>query len=197
MLDTFVLARKKGLRTLLHTNGALQAVSLKKLLEYTDAVCVDLKGFTQKAYQNSAATLEPVLQNLKTIKEQGRWLEVVNLIVPTINDDPADITRMCQWIKENLGVETPLHLSRFFPSYKLTHLPPTPIKVLEQARKIATDAGLHYVIIGNVPGHVSNSTFCPKCGKPLISRVYFEVTKNDLQDGTCRFCGHKVPGIWK
>jgi len=197
MVDTFVLAKKKGLRTLLHSNGSTKPEPLKKLLECTDAACIDLKGFTTKAYDNSSAKLEPILETLKAIKKQGKWLEVVNLVVPTINDDLEDIKKMCAWFKEALGVETPLHFTRFFPAYKLTHLPPTPVKTLENARQIAVDTGLHYVIIGNVPGHKYNSTFCPKCGKPLLTRTQFEVLANDLVDGACKSCGHKVPGIWK
>jgi len=197
MYDTFVLAKSKGLRTLIHSNGSFRPEPLKKLLEHMDAACIDLKGFTEKAYLNSSAKLEPVMETLKGIKKQGKWLEVVNLIVPTINDDPKDIARMCEWIKKDLGEDTPLHFSRFFPSYKLTHLAPTPIKVLERARDIAVEAGLQYVIIGNVPRHKYNSTFCPKCRKVLIARTHFQVLKSNLAEGACTSCGHKVPGIWK
>jgi pyruvate formate lyase activating enzyme len=194
--DIAVLAKEKGLRILWHSNGAMNPEPLKTLLKHTDAVTIDLKGFTQKAYQNSSAVLEPVLRTLKTIKQEGTWLEIVNLVIPTINDDPEDIRRMCEWIKENIGLDTPLHFSRFFPNYKLTHLEATPIKVLEKARKIAMDVGLHYVTVGNVPGHEYNSTFCPKCGKRLIYRIHFQVLKNDVVNGKCKFCGHKIPGIW-
>lgn len=195
--DIAVLARKKGLRILWHSNGAMNPKPLRKLLKYTDAVTIDLKGFTKKAYQNSSAVLEPVLKTLKTIKQKGKWLEIVNLVVPTVNDDLDDIRRMCEWIEENLGAETPLHFSRFFPNYKLKHLDPTPIRFLESARKTALDAGLHYVTIGNVPGHEYNSTFCPKCGKRLIHRTHFQVHKNNVVDGRCRFCRHEIPGMWE
>jgi len=195
--DIAVLAKQKGLRILWHSNGAINPEPLRKLLEHTDAATIDLKGFTEKAYQNSSAKLDPVLRTLKTIKAEKKWLEIVNLVVPTINDDYEDIERMCLWIGENLGVETPLHFSRFFPNYKLTHLEPTPIPVLEKARAVAVGTGLHYVTVGNVPGHEHNSTFCPKCEKRLIHRVHFQVLKNDLANGACKFCNHKIPGIWK
>lgn len=139
--DVAALAREKGLRILWHSNGSMSPAPLKKLLNYTDAVTVDLKGFTKKAYDNSSARLEPVLKTLETIKHQGKWLEVVNLVVPTVNDEPENIRRMCEWIKEKLTVETPVHFNRFFPNYKLTHLSPTPIKTLETARDIALDVG--------------------------------------------------------
>ena len=194
--DIAVLAKQKGLRILWHSNGAMNPEPLTTLLQYTDAVTIDLKGFTEKAYGNSSAKLDPVLRTLKTIKGEGKWLEIVNLVIPTINDGAEDIRRMCEWIRENISVDTPLHFSRFFPNYKLTHLAPTPIPVLERAREIAVGAGLHYVTVGNVPGHKYNSTFCPKCGKRLIHRVHFRVLKNDLANGACRFCNHKIPGIW-
>lgn len=159
---------------------------------------IDLKGFTNKFYQNtSSAKLEPILRTLKIIREEGRWLEIVNLQIPTLNDNPGDVQKMCIWIKENLGGYTPLHFSRFFPAYKLTNLPPTPIKKLEQAYKIAKGVGLEYVTIGNVPGHKYNSTFCPNCGNRLIHRIHFTVSSNNLTEGKCKFCGYKIPGIWK
>ncbi len=194
--DIAKLAKPKGLRILWHSNGSLNPKPLKELLKYTDAVTIDLKGFSKRAYDNSFAELEPVLQLLKIIKEQQKWLEIVNLVIPTINDYPEEIQDMCRWIKDNLGKEVPLHFSRFYPSYRLTNLPPTSIETLERFYKIAKNTDLDYVTIGNVPGHEHNSTFCPKCGKRLIQRVHFAVLKNDIQQGQCRFCSHKIPGIW-
>lgn len=190
-------ARKKGLLNLFHTNGSLSPEPLKKLLKYMDAVTVDLKGFTDKFYRDiTSAELAPVLETLKIIKQEGVWLEVVNLIIPTVNDNESDIRKMCEWIKNNLGAETPLHFSRFSPTYRMTHLSPTPIETLEKAHRIAKEAGLHYVTIGNVPGHKYNSTFCPKCDKKLIERLHFIVRRNNIKDGRCPSCGHKIPGIW-
>jgi len=195
--DIAKLAKEKGLRIIWHSNGAINPAPLKELLKYTDGVTIDLKGFSQRAYDNSSAELEPVLRTLKIIKKEGKWLEIVNLVIPTINDDLEEIREMCIWIKENLGVDVPLHFSRFFPAYRLTQLPPTPISTLEKAYEIARKVGLNYVSIGNVPGHKYNSTFCPKCGKKLIHRTHFMVLSNDIEDGKCRFCGQKIPGIWK
>jgi pyruvate formate lyase activating enzyme len=195
--DTAKIAKAKGLRVLVHTNGTLADEPLKELLKYTDAVTVDLKGFTEAFYREaSSARLEPVLQALKTIKKSGTWLEIVHLTIPSMNDDPQDLTRMCLWIRDTLGSDVPLHFSRFFPAYKLTAVPPTPIRTLEEAHKIAKNAGLAYVTIGNVPGHDRNSTFCPSCGKRLIHRTHFQVLQNDLVNGRCRFCGRDIPGIW-
>lgn len=194
--DVAKLAKAKGVRILWHSNGSLNPEPLKELLKYTDAVTIDLKGFSKRVYDNSFAELEPVLQTLKIIKEEGKWLEIVNLVIPTINDYPEEIKDMCEWIKGNLGVEVPLHFSRFYPSYKLKNLPLTPIETMEKAHKIAKDTGLHYVTIGNVPSHKYNSTFCPKCRKRLIRRIHFAVLGNDIKAGLCRFCSHKIPGIW-
>ncbi len=196
--DIAKIAKKKDLKILWHSNGTINPEPLRELLKYTDAVTIDLKGFTEKFYKEaSSAKLAPVLRTLKIIKEEGIWLEIVNLVIPTLNDNPKDIRRMCMWIKENLGKETPLHFSRFSPSYKLVRLPPTPISTLEKAYKIAREVGLEYVTVGNVPGHKYNSTFCPECNKRIIHRYHFEVMDNKVKNGKCRYCGHPIPGIWE
>jgi len=196
--DIARLAKERGLKILWHSNGSMNKEALKELLKFTDAVTIDLKGFTQKFYQDvSQAHLEPVLQTLKTIRQEGRWLEIVNLHIPTLNDNPKDVEKMCLWIKDNLGENTPLHFSRFFPNYRLTTLPPTPLSSLEKAYEIAKKSGLNYVTLGNVPGHVRNSTFCPACGKRLIHRSHFDVLSNQVVGGKCKFCAKEIPGIWQ
>jgi len=197
MFDTAKLAKENGLKALFHTNGSISAEPLFALLEYMDAVTVDLKAFTQQFYvEISESELEPVLETLRNIKRAGVHLEIVNLVIPTLNDNLDDIRRMCVWIKENLGADVPLHFTRFSPAYKLTNLPPTPVATLEAAAKIAGEEGLRYVYIGNVPGHERNSTFCPECGERVIYRVHFNVLSVNIEDGKCRFCGHPIPGIW-
>ncbi|MCK4352124.1 AmmeMemoRadiSam system radical SAM enzyme [candidate division WOR-3 bacterium] len=199
MLAISRLAKKEGLKTIVHTCGAMNPEPLKELLPYLDAVTVDLKAFTQKFYDTVIphASLSHVLNNLKIIKKSGVWLEIVNLIIPTYNDDSTDIRKMCEWIYKNLGPDVPLHFSRFFPHHKFKNLPPTPIETLELAKRIAKSAGLNYVTIGNVPGHSSNSTFCPKCGKVVIKRFHFKVLENNILNGKCKFCGTNIPGVWK
>jgi pyruvate formate lyase activating enzyme len=196
--DIAVIAKKHGLNILWHSNGALNPEPLKNLLKVTDGITIDLKGFSDTFYRKySSAELKPVLRTLQIIKEEGRWLEIVNLMIPTANDDPEDVRRMCEWIKKNLGSDVPLHLSRFFPQYKLTNLPPTPVQTLERSYEIAKKVGLEYVTIGNVPGHRYNSTFCPSCGRIIIKRVHFQVVEFHIENGKCSFCGHKIPGLWK
>jgi len=197
--DIAKLAKERGLKTVLISNGYINPQPLRELCPYFDAIKVDLKGFTNEFYQEvCSGRLEPVLGTLQVLKEEGAWFEVVNLVVPMHNDDLSKITEMCQWISDNLGTEIPLHFSRFWPSYKLSRLAGTPVGTLEQSIEIARENGLKYVYIGNVPGHEAGDTYCPHCGKCLIKRVgYAAVTENNIVDGRCKFCGHEIPGVWK
>jgi len=195
--DTVKLAKDAGVKSLFHTNGGINSEALRDLLRYVDAVTVDLKAFSAGFYRiTSTSDLTAVLETLRIIKEQKVWLEIVNLLIPTLNDDRALIREMCSWIRDNLGEDVPLHFNRFFPAYKLSNLPPTPVETLEAARKIALDEGLAYVYIGNVPGHLANSTFCPSCNRVAIRRRHFSVLENNMKNDACGFCGHKIPGIW-
>ncbi|NIS60501.1 MAG: AmmeMemoRadiSam system radical SAM enzyme [Proteobacteria bacterium] len=197
MYDIAKLGKEKGLKILFHTNGSMNPEPLSALLQHMDGVTVDLKGFTETFYREaSSSELAPVLRTLRHIRESRRHLEVVNLVIPTLNDDMVKIREMCVWITENLGKDIPLHFTRFSPAYKLTHLPPTPIETLERARKIAQEEGLEYVYIGNVPGHEGNNTFCPQCHKKLIHRVHFAVLANEVKEGKCPSCGYPIRGIW-
>ena len=198
MVDVVRLAKAEGLRTLCHTNGGMARTPMMELLPFMDAVTVDLKAFSQKFYQEiSEARLAPVLETLQTIKAAKKHLEIVHLVIPTLNDDRSEIREMCRWIAQHLGKDTPLHFTRFTPSYKLTHLPLTPIQTLEEARKIAQEEGIRYVYVGNVTGHPGNSTYCPGCGRTLIERTHFIVVKNHLQNGRCPSCKENIPGIWR
>ncbi len=199
MLDICKLSRAQGLFNGMHSCGYINEEPLTELLEYMDAVNIDLKGFNKEFYNKMGmmAELEPVLATLRTIKKKGVWLEITNLIIPGQNDKPEEIKNMCLWIKENLGDETPLHFSRFVPAFKLQNLPPTPVSKLEEAYGIAKDVGLKYVYIGNVPGHPRESTYCPGCKKVIISRVGYSVLANNIKEGKCKFCGYKIAGIWE
>jgi pyruvate formate lyase activating enzyme len=198
MYDISVIAREKGLLNLFHSNGAMAPEPLKFVLPRMDGVVIDLKAFCEDTYREVfGGELAPVLTTLKIIKEQGVWLEIVNLIIPTINDRLDEIRAMCEWIMAHLGPDVPLHFSRFHPNFRLTHLPATPIKTLEEAHSIAREAGINFVSIGNVPGHRYNSTFCPDTGKRLIHRTHFSVVYNKIVDGKSPFSGRPVPGIWE
>ncbi len=198
MLETAKLAKEQGIKNIMHSAGYINEEPLRQLSKYLDAANIDLKGFTNDFYAKmSEATLEPVLKSLKILKEEGVHLEITNLILSGYNDDKDSITKMCLWIKENLGADTPLHFSRAFPMYKLNTINPTPVETLERARQIALDCGLKYVYIGNVAGNPAENTYCLKCKKVIIERRgIFLVSKVNIIDGKCKFCGEKIEGIW-
>jgi pyruvate formate lyase activating enzyme len=197
--DTSAIARRESLNNTYHTAGYINPKPLRRLCGLLDASNTDLKAFDDGFYRRvTGATLRPVLDTLVTLREEGVWLEVTNLVIPTLNDDLAMIRRMASWMCDELGPDTPLHLSRFQPQYRMRNLPPTPVEALDRARREALDAGLHYVYIGNVPGHEANSTYCPSDGTILIRRVGFMVVENKLTaDGRCPTCNQKIPGVWK
>ncbi len=198
MYEASKLAKKKGIRTVMVSNGFINEKPLKKLLPYLDAVKIDLKSFSDKFYKDiCGGNLKGVLNTLKILKEEKKHFEIVVLIIPTLNDSTAELTEMCKWIHENLGDNVPLHFIRFVPAYKMQNIPMTPVATLERARDIAKTFGINYVYIGNVPGHKYNSTYCPKCGKRLIYRRGFDILEFNIQNGKCKFCGNPIPGIWK
>jgi len=195
--DVSVAARENGMKASIVSNGYMNREPLLKLLKVLDAVKIDLKGFSEEFYKEvCSASLKPVLESLKTVKTSNVWLEIVNLVIPTLNDDPEMIEEMCRWIKDNLGLDTPLHFTRFFPNYKLTHLSPTPVSTLDHAYDIANKNGLRYVYIGNVPGHTHNSTYCPFCNRRVIYRTNFDVLEMNVMDGKCKFCNSTIEGKW-
>lgn len=197
MVDTAKLAKKEGLLNVYHSNGFINPAPLKNLCQILDGANIDLKAFTEEFYKEmSQGQISPVLQTLKFLKSQGVHLEITNLVIPTKNDDPALIRDMCAWIKKELGPETPLHFSRFYPLYKLRNLPPTPVSTLERSRKVAMEAGLEFVYIGNVPGHEGEKTYCPHCQKLLIGRQGYIVGEININKGKCKYCGKPIPGIW-
>lgn len=197
MLDTAKLAKEKGIKNVMVTAGYINEKPLRELCKYIDAANVDLKGFDKKYLREVCGEeLGPLLAALKLFKEEEVHLEITNLIIPTLNDDMETIEKMCLWIKDNLGGETPLHFSRFTPMYKLKNLYLTPIATLERAKEAAERVGLKYVYIGNVPGHLAENTYCPDCGALLIERVGYSIKQNNIVNGRCKFCGRFIPGIW-
>jgi len=198
MYECAQLARQAGLKNVMHSNGYIQEEPLRKLAKFLDAANIDLKGFSDDFYSRvSSGTLEPVLRSLKVLKEEGVHLEITNLILSGYNDDPELIRKMCLWIKENLGADTPVHFSRAFPMYKLTSINPTPVETLHKAREIALDCGLRYVYIGNVAGDPAENTYCPRCKKVIVERKGYFVVNVGLESGRCKFCGENISGVWK
>jgi pyruvate formate lyase activating enzyme len=197
--DSSRLAREAGLHNVFITAAYINREPLRELCRVLDATNADLKAFDDRFYREvNGGTLQPVLDALVTFREEGVWIEVTNLVIPTLNDDLPMIRRMAKWIRDELGAGTPLHFSRFRPMYRMQNLPPTPHVTLDRARSEAMDAGLEYVYIGNLPGHPGNSTYCPRDGTLLIKREGLWIGENHLtDDGRCPRCGEPVPGVWQ
>ena len=198
MYDTARLARKRKIKNVWITCGYIQAQPLRELCRYMDAANVDLKSFSDAIYKTlNSGKLQPILDTLQTLKEQNVWFEVTNLIVPTYTDKMDMIKRMCDYLAESVGVDYPLHFSRFHPKHKLTRLAPTPRDVLIEAKSIALAAGLRYVYIGNIRGVAdAANTFCPNCKKPVLERDIYVILRNNISGGKCKSCGTKIAGVW-
>ncbi|MDX1779309.1 MAG: AmmeMemoRadiSam system radical SAM enzyme, partial [Thermodesulfobacteriota bacterium] len=198
MYDTAKYARSMGVGSVMISNGYINEEPLIQLCKQLNGVKIDLKSFSETFYKEyCSGELKPVLETLKRLQKIGIWYELVVLIIPTLNDSEHEIRTMCEWIKAELGVEVPIHFSRFHPMYKIKNLPSTPVKTLETAHAIARDVGLQYVYLGNVPGHKAESTYCPGCGKVLIERVGYHIVKNVLKEDACPFCKQIIPGVWE
>ena len=197
MYDTARFAKEAGIKNVLVSNGYINREPLLKLTPYLDGANINLKSFDNRIYGSlNGGTLKPVLDTFKTLHSEGVWFEMTTLVVPTYVDDPEMIKRMCGWILDELGPNYPLHLLRFFPRYKLTRLPPTPIKTLEEFRDLALKEGIRYVYLGNVPGHEGCTTTCHNCGKVLIGRKGYLLRQVNIVKGRCKFCRASIPGRW-
>jgi pyruvate formate lyase activating enzyme len=196
--DTAKLAQEAGIRSVLVTAGYINEPPWRDLLRYIAVARIDLKSVSDAFYRDvCSATLKPVQNALVVAKSMGIHVEVVNLIIPTLNDKPEEIRELVRWVRANLGKETPLHFDGFTPMYKMRHLPPTSLQALESARDMAASEGLEYVYIGNRQSENGENTYCPQCKKPLLRRVGFTVLENRLKDGHCPDCGKEIYGIWK
>lgn len=188
--------RKAGLKNVVVTNGYIQPEPLRELLPVIDAFNVDLKSFSDDFYlRMTGGRLAPVLESLKMISAAGRHLEITLLVIPTLNDSEEEFREMTQWISAELGKEVPLHLSRYFPAWKLT-LPPTPVATLDRFAAIA-EKELHYVYTGNVTDGRHSSTWCPECRSEVIRREWPGAeTDGMMPTGHCRKCGATISGIF-
>ncbi|MFP5204424.1 MAG: AmmeMemoRadiSam system radical SAM enzyme [Acidobacteriota bacterium] len=198
LMDTADAGHAAGLRSLVVSNGYIQHAALLEAYGRMDAVKIDLKAFSESYYARIVSgALKPVLESLVTLRELGKWTEIVYLAVPGLNDSDGELRGLAQWIRANLGAEVPLHFTRFHPEYRMQDLPMTPVATLERAKAIADAEGLHYVYIGNVPGHPGQNTYCPGCGGLLVERTGFTAGRMLIgRDGACPFCARLIPGIW-
>ncbi len=197
MCDIADLARENNLKSLVVTNGYYSSEAMTRLCGKVDAIKIDLKAFEDGYYRSvCGGTLRPVLDSLVAARRAGVWLEIVYLIVPTLNDGPEEIRAMSRWVVTELGLDVPVHFSRFFPQYRMSNLPPTPVSSLKLARKICLEEGVRYVYIGNAALAEAESTYCHGCGKVVISRKGYMVTGTEMSGGRCDHCGTGIPGIW-
>jgi pyruvate formate lyase activating enzyme len=196
--DTAVLAKKAGLRNIFVTNGYITAEALERISPFLDAANIDLKGFSQRFYAEVVhAMLDQVLASILEYRRLGIWIELTTLIIPNHNDSEDELTAMARFIAEKVGVDTPWHVTRFHPTFRLTDEARTPVRTLRRAREIGLEAGLRYVYEGNVPGEGGENTYCPGCGKILFERCGFVTGKTDIGSGRCPHCGYVIAGVWE
>ncbi len=193
--DTAKLAAEAGLKNVFVTNGYITPEALTEMRPYLHGANIDLKGFTEEFYKKiCGARLQPVLEAIRLYKEYGIWIEITTLVIPGHNNSEQELGEIARFIK-SAGADIPWHVSRFHPTYRLTDAPRTPVKTLQQARKIGIEAGLRYVYEGNVPGE-GETTLCWKCGREIITRIGYTVQENHVRQGKCGFCGAAIDGVW-
>jgi pyruvate formate lyase activating enzyme len=191
-VDVAKLAKEKGLKNVYVTNGYMTEEVLNEIYPYMDSANVDLKGFTEEHYKNiCGARLKPVLDSIRLMKKLGVWVEITTLLIPTVNDSDDDLKGIAEFIF-SIGAETPWHISRFHPTYKMLNIPSTPVRAIIKAREIGLNAGLRYVYTGNIPGDNGENTFCYKCGKMLIQRYGYNIGNINIKASKCNFCGADI-----
>jgi pyruvate formate lyase activating enzyme len=197
VLDIAVAGRAKGVRTVMISNGYVQEQPLADLCREIAAYKVDLKGFDEGFYKrHTGGELKHVLETLRRLRRHDTWIEIVTLVIPTQNDSEAETRALARFVRDEVGEETPVHFTRFHPSYRLQNLPSTPVSTLERCRGVAMAEGLRFVYLGNVPGHPGESTYCPGCGNLIVRRFGMAMAENRLRQGACPDCHRSIPGIW-
>ena len=197
LLDIAAAARAAGIRTALVSCGFMTGAPLADMCAVLDAIKIDLKGFSEDFYRTvSGASLAPVLRSIKQVAKSRAHLEIVNLVVPTLNDSEGSLRELARWVAGEVGPDVPVHFTRFHPDYQLLNLAPTPIATLERARALALEAGLRYAYVGNVPGHPGNHTYCPACRRVVVERNGFFVSSIRVREGRCEFCREPIAGVW-
>ncbi|MGH9770424.1 MAG: AmmeMemoRadiSam system radical SAM enzyme [Candidatus Acidiferrales bacterium] len=197
VIDICHAAKEYGLNTVMVSNGYITSDAFHDIYDHVDAANIDLKAFTENFYGRVTLThLQPVLETLQWLKnETSVWFEITNLIIPTLNDTPAETRQLAEWVLEHLGPDVPLHFTAFHPDFKLRDKPRTPPETLHAARAIALETGLHYVYEGNIYSD-SAHTSCPSCKTVLLRRSWHDVQETRLKDGGCPNCGLAIPGRW-
>jgi len=195
-LDCGKLAKEKGISNNFVTNGYIEEEPLKAIRPYLDGANIDLKGFKDDFYKKvCGAELQNVLSTIRAYKNLGIWIELTTLIIPGYNDSEEEFKAIAQFIKNDLGIETPWHVSAFYPTYKLTDASRTPAKTLQKAREIGIEEGLRYVYLGNIPGSDGENTYCWSCNKLVIGRYGYTISEYNIKNGACTFCGAIIDGV--
>jgi pyruvate formate lyase activating enzyme len=196
-VETAWLAADAGLRNVLVTNGYMTAEALAMIAPVLDGANVDLKSFSDGYYRKvCGATLGPVLDTIRRMRERAIWVEVTTLLVPGRNDSDQELAALAGWLAD-LDREIPWHVSAFSPAYRMLDVPPTPVASLHRAAGLGRDAGLHYVYTGNVPLPGMEDTACCGCGTWLVRRRGLAVIDNRIAQGRCPVCTAAVPGVWE
>lgn len=196
MLECARLGRERGVPNVMISNGYIQKEPLRELCRQLGAIKIDLKAFSEKFYADiCGGKLQPVLDTLLLLRGEAIWFEIVVLIVPSLNDSADEIGRMSRWIAKELGPDVPLHFSRYYPTFMIRNIPPTPPATLMQARQIALDSGLKFVYVGNLLSDAEN-TYCPSCGKLLIRRLMYSLSIEGMQGNRCKYCHTVIPGVF-
>ncbi|MBI5484798.1 MAG: AmmeMemoRadiSam system radical SAM enzyme [Deltaproteobacteria bacterium] len=194
--DAACLAHSAGLKNIFVTNGYISAEALAAIAPVLDAANIDLKGFSEGFYRDIVhASLSETLDSIIEYRKHGIWLEITTLVIPGLNDSDAELQGIADFIAANLGIDTPWHVSGFYPTYKMTDRPRTPVDTLRKARQIGLAAGLRYVYEGNVPGEGGEDTCCPSCSNLLIKRYGFSINANRILNGACPECGTAIAGV--
>ena len=197
-LDSCREAGERGLYNVLITAGFINPKPMEELAQVSHGANVDLKAFSDGFYRKiTTGRLKPVLNAITTLRRHGVWVEITNLVIPTMNDGDDMVREMCGWIMSELGPDVPLHLSRFFPRYKMKDLPRTPASTLRRLRDLALSEGLHHVYIGNLGAPDSETTYCPSCGRKAIVRRGYTILENNIAGGHCSGCGEAIAGVWR
>lgn len=193
-LETMKLAKKENIKNAWITNGFMSSETLDLILPYLDAANIDLKSFNDEFYKtHCGAKISPVLENIKRIKQAGIWVEITTLIIPTLSDDNKTFEKIAKFIYDNLGSETPWHISAFSGaiSYKMQNIPDTPSEKIYKAYEIGKKVGLKYVYTGNISNDSKENTYCPKCGELAIKRTGYCIERFD-REGKCEECGENL-----
>jgi len=198
-MDVADACHARGVKTVAVTAGYMHAIPRRDFYEKIDAANVDLKAFTEDFYYRlTGSELQPVLDTLRYLKhETNVWFEITTLLIPGHNDSDQELTAMCRWIKNELGVDVPLHFSAFHPDYKMPDIPATPSSTLIRAREIGMREGLQYVYTGNVHNQQGDTAFCPNCKAQLIVRDWYQIKQYRLSKaGHCPDCNTAIKGCF-